>query len=555
MLQTLKIKNFALIEDMTVDFEKGLNVLLGETGAGKSLIFNSILFVLGAKADKALIRNGKDFMRVDALFGNLSKHIIDFLNESGFEVEDEILISRSYFQDGKNVVRINNMIATSAFLKSLGAMLADCYTQHESVDLLKTKNHLIMLDKFAGDEVKNLKTEIETLLVEKKNIEKKIEELGGNDSDRERLISILEYQVNEIENAHLKIGENDEIDQRLKILNSAEKIYEAVSTCENLLSSNMDSVISSLQECSSQLSSLVSIEEIEGLKERLDSCRYEIEDINQSLVNVKDSTSFDEREFEMLDKRKDLLKNLMKKYGGSIENIFEFLKDAKEKLTMLEDGEFALENLKKDFSKLLAQLKDKAETLSSLRKKIAKDIEIKVVNQLKDLGMKSSKFEIEFSVLENVGANGIDDVKFTFSANAGQDVKSLSKTASGGELSRFMLAVKNIFAESGSAPLMLFDEIDSGISGETGKIVGQKLKNITNFTQVLCITHLPQVAVFANNFINVFKIEENGQTFSKMKILTNDEIPIAIAKMTGGEQPSQLAISHAEEMLKQAKIL
>lgn len=555
MLQTLKIKNFALIEDMTVDFEKGLNVLLGETGAGKSLIFNSILFVLGAKADKALIRNGKDFMRVDALFGNLSKHIIDFLNESGFEVEDEILISRSYFQDGKNVVRINNMIATSAFLKSLGAMLADCYTQHESVDLLKTKNHLIMLDKFAGDEVKNLKTEIEMLLVEKKNIEKKIEELGGNDSDRERLISILEYQVNEIENAQLKIGEDDEIDQRLKILNSAEKIYEAVSTCENLLSSNMDSVISSLQECSSQLSSLVSIEEIEGLKERLDSCRYEIEDINQSLVNVKDSTSFDEREFEMLDKRKDLLKNLMKKYGGSIENIFEFLKDAKEKLTMLEDGEFALENLKKDFSKLLAQLKDKAETLSSLRKKIAKDIEIKVVNQLKDLGMKSSKFEIEFSVLENVGANGIDDVKFTFSANAGQDVKSLSKTASGGELSRFMLAVKNIFAESGSAPLMLFDEIDSGISGETGKIVGQKLKNITNFTQVLCITHLPQVAVFANNFINVFKIEENGQTFSKMKILTNDEIPIAIAKMTGGEQPSQLAISHAEEMLKQAKIL
>ncbi len=555
MLQTLKIKNFALIEDMTVDFEKGLNVLLGETGAGKSLIFNSILFVLGAKADKALIRNGKDFMRVDALFGNLSKHIIDFLNESGFEVEDEILISRSYFQDGKNVVRVNNMIATSAFLKSLGAMLADYYTQHESVDLLKTKNHLIMLDKFAGDEVKNLKTEIETLLVEKKNIEKKIEELGGNDFDRERLISILKYQVNEIENAQLKIGEDDEIDQRLKILNSAEKIYEAVSTCENLLSSNMDSVISSLQECSSQLSSLVSIEEIEGLKERLDSCRYEIEDINQSLVNVKDSTSFDEREFEMLDKRKDLLKNLMKKYGGSIENIFEFLKDAKEKLTMLEDGEFALENLKKDLSKLFAQLKDKAETLSSLRKKIAKDIEIKVVNQLKDLGMKSSKFEIEFSVLENVGANGIDDVKFTFSANAGQDVKSLSKTASGGELSRFMLAVKNIFAESGSAPLMLFDEIDSGISGETGKIVGQKLKNITNFTQVLCITHLPQVAVFANNFINVFKIEENGQTFSKMKILTNDEIPIAIAKMTGGEQPSQLAISHAEEMLKQAKIL
>ena len=397
--------------------------------------------------------------------------------------------------------------------------------------------------------------EVEKFWDENHIFEKSIEELGGNDSDRERLISILEYQVNEIENAQLKIGEDDEIDQRLKILNSAEKIYEAVSTCENLLSSNMDSVISSLQECSSQLSSLVSIEEIEGLKERLDSCRYEIEDINQSLVNVKDSTSFDEREFEMLDKRKDLLKNLMKKYGGSIENIFEFLKDAKEKLTMLEDGEFALENLKKDFSKLLAQLKDKAETLSSLRKKIAKDIEIKVVNQLKDLGMKSSKFEIEFSVLENVGANGIDDVKFTFSANAGQDVKSLSKTASGGELSRFMLAVKNIFAESGSAPLMLFDEIDSGISGETGKIVGQKLKNITNFTQVLCITHLPQVAVFANNFINVFKIEENGQTFSKMKILTNDEIPIAIAKMTGGEQPSQLAISHAEEMLKQAKIL
>ena len=553
MLQTLKIENVALIDNLTVDFNKGLNILLGETGSGKSLIFNSILFVLGSKSDKTLIRNGKDFMRVEALFVNLSNQVKDFLNQSGFEIDDELLISRSYFLDNRNVIRINNSIATSSFLKSLGILLADCYTQHESVDLLKNKNHLSMLDKFGGNELQVIKEEIFKLLADRKDLEKRIQDLGGNDADRERLISILRYQIEEIESADLQIGEDEEINQRLKILNSAEKIYEAVSCCENLLSANVDSVVNSLQECSAQLSALSAIEDLEKLKERLDSCRYEIEDINQSLIDLRDTTNFDEKEFEHLDSRKDLIKNLNKKYGGTIENVLAFLKSAKEKMSMLEDGEFALEKLKVEMKKTNNQLWTLAEKLSNLRKDLAKEVEEKVVSQLKDLGMKSSKFTINFVKLENVGNNGQDEVKFSFSANAGQEVKELSKTASGGELSRFMLAIKNIFAENGSSDLMLFDEIDSGISGETGRVVGKKLKNITNFTQVLCITHLPQVASFGDNFINVFKIESNGQTYSNAKILQGEEIAVAIAKMTGGNEPSQLAISHANELIKQAK--
>lgn len=553
MLQTLKIENFALIENQTVEFKNGLNILLGETGSGKSLIFNSILFALGMKADKTYIRSGKKFMKVDALFVELSDELRQFLEEAGFDCEDELLLSRSLSEDGKNVIRVNGQIATTSMLKEIGQRLVDSFTQHESVSLLNVKNHLTMLDKFAGERVKPLKEEISSLLEQIAEINKKIKSLGGDESERERLISLLKYQYEEIEKAGLRQGEDEEVKERLKVMASAEKIFEAVSASEALLSENPDSAINALQEVSNALSALSNIEVLSALKERLDSCRYELEDIVSALVDVRDETTFDEGEFNALDQRNDLIKNLCKKYGGSIEAVLEFASKAKEQLQMLDEGQELLEKLNAQKEKLVAQLEKVADKLTEARKAVAEEVEGKVEKELRELGMKSSKFTIQISPLKEIGQNGRDDVVFNFSANAGQEVKSLSKTASGGELSRFMLAVKNIFAENGLASTLLFDEIDAGISGETGKIVGQKLKNITKFCQVLCITHLPQVAVFGDNFVNVYKLEKDGQTFSETKILDLDEAVEAVAKMTGGANPTEIALNHAREMFKDAR--
>lgn len=553
MLQTLKIENFALIENQTVEFKNGLNILLGETGSGKSLIFNSILFALGMKADKTYIRSGKKFMKVDALFVELSDELRQFLEDAGFDCEDELLLSRSLSEDGKNVIRVNGQIATTSMLKEIGQRLVDSFTQHESVSLLNVKNHLTMLDKFAGERVKPLKEEISSLLEQIAEINKKIKSLGGDESERERLISLLKYQYEEIEKAGLRQGEDEEVKERLKVMASAEKIFEAVSASEALLSENPDSAINALQEVSNALSALSNIEVLSALKERLDSCRYELEDIVSALVDVRDETTFDEGEFNALDQRNDLIKNLCKKYGGSIEAVLEFASKAKEQLQMLDEGQELLEKLNAQKEKLVAQLEKVADKLTEARKVVAEEVEGKVEKELRELGMKSSKFTIQISPLKEIGQNGRDDVVFNFSANAGQEVKSLSKTASGGELSRFMLAVKNIFAENGLASTLLFDEIDAGISGETGKIVGQKLKNITKFCQVLCITHLPQVAVFGDNFVNVYKLEKDGQTFSETKILDLDEAVEAVAKMTGGANPTEIALNHAREMFKDAR--
>lgn len=553
MLQTLKIENFALIENQTVEFKNGLNILLGETGSGKSLIFNSMLFALGMKADKTYIRSGKKFMKVDVLFVELSDELRQFLEDAGFDCEDELLLSRSLSEDGKNVIRVNGQIATTSMLKEIGQRLVDSFTQHESVSLLNVKNHLTMLDKFAGERVKPLKEEISSLLEQIAEINKKIKSLGGDESERERLISLLKYQYEEIEKAELRQGEDEEVKERLKVMASAEKIFEAVSASEALLSENPDSAINALQEVSNALSALSNIEVLSALKERLDSCRYELEDIASALVDVRDETTFDEGEFNALDQRNDLIKNLCKKYGGSIEAVLEFASKAKEQLQMLDEGQELLEKLNAQKEKLVAQLEKVADKLTEARKAVAEEVEGKVEKELRELGMKSSKFTIQISPLKEIGQNGRDDVVFNFSANAGQEVKSLSKTASGGELSRFMLAVKNIFAENGLASTLLFDEIDAGISGETGKIVGQKLKNITKFCQVLCITHLPQVAVFGDNFVNVYKLEKDGQTFSETKILDLDEAVEAVAKMTGGANPTEIALNHAIEMFKDAR--
>ena len=552
MLQTLFIKNVALISSLTIDFGRGLNILLGETGAGKSIIFDALNFVLGEKADKTLIRSGEDMMRVDAVFSSLNAQASAQLEELGFS-DEELALSRTYSLDGKSVIRVNGVPTSQSVLKEIGSILVNSYSQHESVDLLKVKNHLSMLDKFGGNDIKNLKDIVKEEYQALSEIEKKIKSLGGDDFERERTKSLLAYQIKEIEDARLEVGEDKDLQERLQFLNNAEKIYQAISYCEQLLSDSADSCINELQQSSSYLSAVSGFENIDDCKGRLDSARLEIEDIYQTLLDIKGDAEFDEEEYERLDRRHDLIKSLIKKYGGSIEKTLDYLEQAKAQLDELDDSANLIAKLEQDKKELLARLKNSADNLTETRQKVAQDISIKITKELHELGMKSSLFETKFKKLDEIGYNGQDDVEFVFSANKGQELKSLSKTASGGELSRFMLAVKNIFLSIGSAETLIFDEIDAGISGETGNIVGQKLHKITDFAQVICITHLPQVACYGDDFYYVSKKEDDKSTQTNVKHLEGDEVVSGIARLIAGDNISDIALSHAREMVLLAR--
>ena len=552
MLQTLFIKNVALISSLTIDFGRGLNILLGETGAGKSIIFDALNFVLGEKADKTLIRSGEDMMRVDAVFSSLNAQASAQLEELGFS-DEELALSRTYSLDGKSVIRVNGVPTSQSVLKEIGSILVNSYSQHESVDLLKVKNHLSMLDKFGGNDIKNLKDIVKEEYQALSEIEKKIKSLGGDDFERERTKSLLAYQIKEIEDARLEVGEDKDLQERLQFLNNAEKIYQAISYCEQLLSDSADSCINELQQSSSYLSTVSGFENIDDCKNRLDSARLEIEDIYQTLLDIKGDAEFDEEEYERLDRRHDLIKSLIKKYGGSIEKTLDYLEQAKAQLDELDDSANLIAKLEQDKKELLARLKNSADNLTETRQKVAQDISIKITKELHELGMKSSLFETKFKKLDEIGYNGQDDVEFVFSANKGQELKSLSKTASGGELSRFMLAVKNIFLSIGSAETLIFDEIDAGISGETGNIVGQKLHKITDFAQVICITHLPQVACYGDDFYYVSKKEDDKSTQTNVKHLEGDEVIAGIARLIAGDNISDIALSHAKEMVLLAR--
>lgn len=547
MLQSLTIKNVALISSLTIDFGQGFNVLLGETGAGKSIIFDALNFVLGSKADKTLIRTGEDSMRVDALFTSLSKTAVESLKEFGYD-EDEISLSRTMNVDGKSVIRINGIASTLSVLKIVGQILVDSYSQHESIDLLKSKNHLSMVDKFAGEQIRSLKDKVKLDYEEYHNILSQITSLGGDGFERERTKSMLEYEVKQLEDASLTPNEDVEIKQRRDLLNSSEKILQAINTCLEELAENNQSAINLLQLSSLALSGLTTFDKLYESKQRLDSLRYELEDICDGLVSLKDSIDFDEQELEMMDRRYDLIKSLTSKYGGSIEKALEYLDSAKNRLMQLEDSDYLIEKLNEQKDKVYENLLISCEKLSLKRREIAEIIESKITKELKELNMKSSKFKVKFSRLKEPTSNGYDDVEFEFSANLGQDIKALSKTASGGELSRFMLAIKNIFAQIGSAQTLIFDEIDAGISGETGNVVGAKLNNITSFAQVICITHLPQVASYGDNFYYVSKMTRDGNTFTEVKELHGQDIIYNIARIVGGDSVSEIALKHAQEM-------
>lgn len=554
MVEKLKINNFALIKSLEIDFSNGFNVLIGETGAGKSIILSALNFVLGGKADKAIIRSGEEVAKVSAVFSCDSAKLDNLFEQFGIEKSDELLITRSYNTQGKNDVRINGEMATVGMLKEFGALLVDSYNQNEQVEMTKTKNHIRILDSYKPQTINVFKSKLMPLIEEINSIDAEIKKLGGNGENRARRIDILNYQIQEIEDAALKEGEEEELSDTLARISQSEKVLNAISELENVLSGEDYSLISSLSAAKNKMIGLASIDEqLADISDRLSSSVIELEDISESLSSIYEKFSFDENKINSLIARRDEIDGLKHKYGKDYSEIMQYLMSSKQELDLLSNAEEKLFELSNKRAEIKEQIFELSKKLSNQRKENAKEIEKLLENGLKEVGIKNSKFKIcfanepVFDEFETFSEEGFDVVEFMFSANLGEELKPLSKTISGGEMSRFMLVLKNILAETGGAQTIVFDEIDSGISGQIADEVALKIESLSKNYQIICITHLPQVAAKGDNFIHVFKETVDGRTESKCEILTDEQIIKQIA-ITASGNVTEASIQYAKEL-------
>lgn len=554
MINSLTIKNFALIKDLNLDLEKGFNVLVGETGAGKSIILSAIQFALGSKIDKSIIRTGESNVKVTISLSNIKPSTIEILNDYGIEFSEELIISRSLSIEGKNDCRVNGEIINLTMLRSIAETLIDSYYQNEAVQILNVKNHIKMLDSYDSVNIDNMKSEISVIRNDLKQIDEKIKLLGGSSENREREIDILKYQIKEIEEINVTKNEDVEIQSKIKILNNAEKINYAIDNAISMLSNSQQSCLSLIKESYNELNRISNLDDsFNAILERLNAVRYEIEDIYQTIDDYKSNVYYDESLLLQLDARLDKIKDLKRKYGSSVEEIENFCSLSKEKLKYLENADEEYEKLDNEKLKLLKKLYDICIKLSNHRKQIAKEIEYKISEELVSLGMKNTQFIISFKPIGDFSnqfscsIDGADDIEFMFSANLGQNIRSISKAISGGEMSRFMLALKNILVDKDGVDTLILDEVDSGISGEIGGKVAEKIASISKNKQIICITHLSQVTAMADNYIYVYKSIENNSTQTNIKNLYDNEIIEYIARLSN-PNISDNALKNASEL-------
>lgn len=550
MLQSLTIKNIALIDELTIELGNGLNVLTGETGAGKSLIIDSLALLLGEKADKSLISYGKDYASVEAVFETNSETVLSKLEEFGLERENTIVIFRKLSIDGKNECRVNGKSFTLSMLKMITSPLMDLHGQFQHQELLKQSAQLKTLDEFGSEEIKTKKLEFKDIFYKLKQVKKQLSTYNFDSKDREKLLDMYSYQINEIEEANFVSGEEEDLKEfRMKVLNQ-EKIIDLVKRANAYMEEGQ--IVTNIKRLERDIEEVVRfLPEKQELAERISSCKYELEDIADEINNLGESIYFDEYSAEENERRLDLLSSLKKKYGANIDEINLYLENIKREYEKLQNSAEIIEKLEKERENLINLLKIKAAELSNLRKKYALVFTQKVKENLAELSMRSAKFEIEFAYLDEntCDETGFDKIEFMFTANSGQPLKPLNKVASGGEMSRFMLAVKNVTADIISVDTMIFDEIDTGISGDTANQLAMKLAVIGRNHQVICVTHLAQVASFGLVHFYISKFEEDNKTKTKLELLDNNKRISEIARLIGGNI-SDFSLNHAKLMLE-----
>ena len=559
MIRQLTINNIALIDHLDIEFQEGLTVLSGETGSGKSIIIDSLAFVLGDRADKTLIKYGEEAAEVTALFEvDASSPVLAKLDEYGYGNECEILIYRKMSATGKNEIRIQGKTATQAILKEVCAELVDIFGQGQHLALLNEKNQLAVLDAFCdfhGIDQK-LKTELYPQLTA---INRELKSFGGSDAERERLLDILKYQIEEIMAANLSEDEEEELLSLHKRMVNVERITTALHQSVALLRSEQGASAQTAQSVG-LLRSISALEDsADGLAERLQSVRIEIDDVTDQLESVLSEMAFSPAEVDKMEERLEKIRQLKRKYGGSVAEVLKFLDASQKQYDSLLNSSERIEQLNADKRKVLEQMYQLSKKKSALRRETAQKLAARIMQELSDLGMRGTNFTVNFNdeptydeYAHSPSADGFDKVEFLMSANVGEPLKPLSKVISGGEMSRFMLAVKNITAQAEKIPTMVFDEIDSGISGNMAQMVANKLANVSGNKsdgyQCVVITHLPQIAAMADVNLYIRKYQKDGRTYTAVDVLTDyEQRAKEVSRLMGSV--GEHAIVNAKELL------
>ena len=552
MLLELKIQNFAIIDDVTIEFTDGLNILTGETGSGKSIIIDALSTVLGGKAYKEMIKVGCESAYVEAVFNTSSEKIKNKIKNLGIDIEDLVVINRIIKLDRPSISRINGTAVTLNVLNEITENLIDIFAQEESQSLMDTKNQLKLLDFLCGKEQSENLSILENLINEISLIRKKIDSLKDKSENRERELDVLKYQIDEIDSSNLSPYDEEELEQDYKKQNNMSEIIAHLNIAKEYLNSDYENndALSIIDSAIGEMLNISKYDETyQDTISELEDIKYRIQDISSYLNRKLSTEEVDEDNLRYLESRLDLVNNLKKKYGNTLADIEEFYSKTKERLNELENLESILSNLQNKEEDLYKKAYEIAKNVSYKRKSTAKDLELKLKSEMRDLNIKNSDFMIKIDD-QNLTKNGIDNIEFFIKTNLGMNFLSLAKTASGGEMSRIMLAFKSIISNYDEIETLIFDEIDTGVSGFTANIVGKKIKELSKKRQIIAISHLPQIVALGDSHFKIYKEEVGDKTVSNILKLKNDERIDEIARLIGGPVITDNTIKAAKEMLR-----
>ena len=554
MLSELYIENIAVIEKSNINFSEGLNALTGETGAGKSIVIDSIGAVLGFRTSRELIRTGAEKAVVTALFTDISDRVKSSLAEMGIETDGELLISRELTASGKNNCRINGKVSTVSMLKDLGKLLINIHGQHESYELMSPDLHIRYIDAL-GD-LDELLAEYKEAFDEYKELESQLKKRHYDEQERSRKIDILRFQIEELQNADISVGEKDELMAKRTALSNVERIREGLSAATYKLGGEMSegsSALNLLDDSSSDLSSVSRYHQaVESLSERLSNLTYELRDIYAECEDILSDLDSDPELLDNIEQRLDLLNSLSKKYGSTEQEMLAYLENAEGELEALLNFEEHFEKLQQNCDKALGKASKLANELSEKRRKTSETFCKSVSEQMHFLDMPNAILAVEQKPCE-LYELGADTVEFLISANVGEPPKPVAKIASGGELSRMMLAIKTVISQADPTDTLIFDEVDSGVSGSAAERIGMKLKEVSQDTQVLCVTHLPQIAAQAKNHYKIIKRTDDGRTFTSVDVLNEQGRVEELARIMGGVTVTDSARDYARDLINKFK--
>ena len=551
MLLEISIKNFAIIESISLNFEQGMTVLTGETGAGKSIIIDAMNMMLGARATTEVIRHGAPKAEIEGLFSIESNRALEeIFDEQGLELSDEIIIRREILQNGRSISRVNGQMVNLSVLRTIGQQLVDIHGQHDQEELMRPHRHIQMLDEFGDASFFELKEAYQTSFDNYRRMRKQVLDIKKNQQEHKARIEMLEFQMAEIEAANLKAGEDIALNQERDKLLNHKHIADTLTNAYSMLDNEEFSSLANVRSAMNDMESLEEFDqEYREISSSLSESYYILEDITKRLESIIDDLDFDGNRLMQVESRLDLIHTITRKYGGSVDDVLEYFAKITDEYNLLTGNNLSSEDMEIELKKLEKNLVDLAGQVAQARHKIAQDLEAEIKQELQDLYMEKAQFQVRFSQ-GKFSREGNESVEFYISTNPGEDFKPLVKVASGGELSRLMLAIKSAFSRKEGKTSIVFDEVDTGVSGRVAQAIAQKIHKIGQNGQVLAISHLPQVIAIADYQFFIEKISNEHSTVSTVRLLTVEERVEEVAKMLAGEDVTEAALTQARELLK-----